>query len=283
MVLSSSGSISFSQIASEWRLNSDGSVPLSLSRLSNFKTPTHVDNLGKFRGASNRDLIEGVSPNFTHNTQIYRSHTPGKAGSGTIRAILGINGSHSGKSPTQGYIYEVGASGRGMVMYITATDSSHSSWGDPNNGTSIFVQCGNGKAGGSAEVRYDIPKNWTDDVLREVVWSCMADPEEYEAIDTGTGPRSKNVSRLWIDGVLVASHVLNMSSLGTNLKVWGNDTGGPHGRWSSAVYHRYTLTDLEHYTLPLHSRGYAEIWKNVWIKRYGQRGVLNTSDVGLFP
>ena len=60
MVLSSSGSISFSQIASEWRLNSDGSIPLSLSRLSNFKRPTYVDNLGKFRGASNRDFIEGV-------------------------------------------------------------------------------------------------------------------------------------------------------------------------------------------------------------------------------
>jgi hypothetical protein len=49
MVLSSMGSISFSQIASEWRLNSDGSIPLSLSRLSNFKRPTYVDNLGKFR------------------------------------------------------------------------------------------------------------------------------------------------------------------------------------------------------------------------------------------
>ena len=104
MVLSSSGSISFSQIASEWRfwgLNSDGSIPLSLSRLSNFKRPTYVDNLGKFRGASNRDFIEGV-PNFTHNTAIYQSYTPGKSGSGTIRAVLGINGSNSGKHLPKG-------------------------------------------------------------------------------------------------------------------------------------------------------------------------------------
>ena len=55
---------------------------------------------------------------------IYQSYTPGKSDSGTIRAMLGINGCNSGKTPTQGYVYEVGAGGRGMVMYITATDSS---------------------------------------------------------------------------------------------------------------------------------------------------------------
>jgi len=102
MVLSSTGSVSFSQIASEWRLNSDGSIPLSLSRLSNFKGPTYVDNLGKFCGASNRDFIEGVAPNFTHNTAIYQPYTPGKSGSGTIRAVLGINGSNSGKHLPKG-------------------------------------------------------------------------------------------------------------------------------------------------------------------------------------
>ena len=194
MVLSSTGSISFSQIASEWRLNSDGSIPLSLSRLSNVKRPTYVDNLGKFRGASNRDFIEGVAPNFTHNTAIYQSYTPGKSGSGTIRAVLGINGFNSGKTPTQGYVYEVGAGGRGMVMYITATDSSYSSMGNPWNGTSIFVQFGNGQPGGSAELRYDIPTTWTDDVLREIVWSCSADPKRYSPISTSNCTRNARAS-----------------------------------------------------------------------------------------
>ena len=273
MVLSSSGSISFSQIASEWRLNSDGSIPLSLSRLSNFKRPTYVDNLGKFRGASNRDFIEGVAPNFTHNTAIYQSYTPGKSGSGTIRAMLGINGSNSGKTPTQGYVYEVGAGGRGMVMYITATDSSYSSMGNPWNGTSIFVQCGNGQPGGSAELRYDIPTTWTDDVLREIVWSCSADPKRYSPISTGVNDNtSLNISRLWIDGVLVDADFLDYNTLGTNLKVWGDDAGGPHGQWSSSVYHRYTVTDLYDYKLPLLSKGYAEIWKDDWISEYGVKG-----------
>ena len=79
---------------------------------------------------------------------------------------------------------------------------------------------------------------------------------------------SLSISRLWIDGVLVDADFLDYNTLGTNLKVWGNDAGGPHGRWSSSVYHRYTITDLYDYKLPLLSKGYAEIWrqldKRVW-------------------
>ena len=184
----------YSSHPSERRLNSDGSIPLSLSRLSNFKRPTYVNNLGKFRGAFNRDFIEGVAPNFTHNTAIYQSYTPGKSGSGTIRAMLGINGFNSGKTPTQGYVYEVGAGGRGMVIYITATDSSYSSMGNPWNGTRIFVQCGNDQAGGSAELRHDIPTTWTDDVLREIAWSCSADPKRYSPISTSNCTRNARAS-----------------------------------------------------------------------------------------
>ena len=39
------------------------------------------------------------------------------------------------------------------------------------------------------------------------------------------------------------SDFLDYNTLGTNLKAWGDDAGGPHGRWSSSVYHRYTITD----------------------------------------
>ena len=41
------------------------------------------------------------------------------------------------------------------------------------------------------------------------------------------------------------------------------------GQWSSSVYHRYTITDLYDYKLPLFSKGYAEIWKDDWISEYG--------------
>ena len=61
-------------------------------------------------------------------------------------------------------------------------------------------------------------------------------------------------------------------TLWTNLKVWGDDAGGPHGQWSSSVYHRYTIIDLYDYKLPLLSKGYAEIWKDNWISEYGVKG-----------
>jgi hypothetical protein len=61
--------------------------------------------------------------------------------------------------------------------------------------------------------------------------------------------------------VLVDADFLDYNTLGTNLKVWGDDAGGPHGQWSSSVYHRCTITDLYDYKLPLLSKRYAEIWK----------------------
>ena len=72
--------------------------------------------------------------------------------------------------------------------------------------------------------------------------------------------------------MLVDADFLDYNTLGTNRKVWGDDTGVPHGRWSSSVYHRYTITDLDDYKLPLHSKGYAEIWKDNWISEYGVKG-----------
>ena len=69
--------------------------------------------------------------------------------------------------------------------------------------------------------------------------------------------------RLWIDGVLMDADFLDYNTLGTNLKVWGDDAGGPHGQWSSSVYHRYTITDLYDYKLPLLSRVMPRFGKTI--------------------
>ena len=219
MVLSSTGSISVSQILSEYIKSFYIEHPVSFSDFRHFKYGNA--NLGKFRGASNMDFIDGVAPSHTH-TSNFSYYTAGRKSNITLRVLLGISGENSiMNSPrTEGVIYEMGASGRGLMMYIANSDATQSSVGT-SSGTTLFVQCGNGRyAGGSVEVSFPIPAEWDGNSrFHEIVFSCSV----YPTISTASG--TQNRAYLWIDGELVDSALVDMGSLGTNPQCWGDDGG----------------------------------------------------------
>ena len=205
------------------------------------------------------DFIDGIAPSHTHtNGDIY---TPGKKNNITIRAVIGITGSGLNLH-TEGVIYEMGASGRGLLMYITHSNATGSSFGDLSSGTTLFVQCGYGQvAGGSVEVSFPIPNDWYSyGRFHEIVFSCSV----YPTLNTASG--TQNRAYLWIDGELVDSALVDMGSLGSNPQCWGND-GGAFGETNgSTCRRRYTYNYLRNY-------GYwgdykAEVWTNKAISSY---------------
>jgi hypothetical protein len=264
MVLSSTGSISVSQILAEYRINTyillqNNPKPISFADFRHFKYGNA--NLGKFRGASNMDFIDGVAPSHTH-TENESFYTAGKKNNITIRVVIGITGSER-SNPTGGVIYEMGASGRGLMMYITHSNATQTSFGDISSGTTLFVQCGNGGvAGGSVEVSFPIPNDWYRTFrFHEIVFSCSVFP----TISSAKGG-TQNRAYLWIDGELVDSALVDMGSLGTNPVCWGNDGGAFGGINGGSCIRRYSYGYLRNHSY--YGDYKAEVWTDKAISSY---------------
>lgn len=147
MTIPSSGSVSFSDIASEYGMANSN---LSLRRLANIGS-VYFTNVDSFHGKNYYDFI-GSAANITltgpHPQQDtargYHTHS-----TVTTRAMVGLN------SSTKNVIYEGGDTTRGGALY--------------GQGGSIYHQAGVGSVGGSGETSAIIPVGWSSSDTREIV------------------------------------------------------------------------------------------------------------------
>jgi len=153
--LQSSGQISLRDIAQTYNTGTD--KPLSLKDLSNVSMQYTTCTINGFYGKSDNDFaankplfifVDGVGGFWTHLNNYSVA---------TFKIVAGLS------PTTNGIILEGGSNGSGgnggYVVYA---------W----NGI-LYAQCGNGNvAGGSVEVSWTIPSDWTTDQRRTIVYGA---------------------------------------------------------------------------------------------------------------
>jgi hypothetical protein len=145
MPLQTSGAISMNNIATEYHM--DGNK-VDIGRMA--VVAGVGNNIGAFYGKSYIDRF-GTSPNISQTT-------PGEMQNAdrrfevNVRICIGINGSDSGSNASRGWIWSKSNGGNGGNIYIY------------NNILTVVVGADPSSPG------FTIPSNWTNDVIREIVW-----------------------------------------------------------------------------------------------------------------
>ena len=158
MPLQSSGAISMDDIRSEYHLVGNS---IDIDRLADIAGV--ANNIGAFYGKSYLNKFGDNNPDYSATsggtmTNASRSYDV------TVRICIGINGSASG-SPSVGWIWSKSNGANGGNIYIY------------NN--NLYVSVGSD----TDTLSYAIPSSWTNDVIREIVWSFERGNTQYLRVD----------------------------------------------------------------------------------------------------
>lgn len=225
MTIPTTGAVSFGDIASEYGLKQNN---LSLRRLSSISGIVNIQ-VDSFRGKNYWDKVGSSTPTNTFSG----TASAGTNISGTqavIRSVLDMD------DTTSNIIYETGGGGRGVCVYGYTG--------------SVYAQAGAGSvAGGSTEVSFPIPADWTDADSREII-VCLD--------VTGT------YSTLWLDGIRRSIDVSSSAA-----SVAGSDIGGTGRAYNGVCATRafaanpgdgtYVLTNATQYG--------TQVWNGVYMSR----------------
>ena len=161
MTISSSGAISMDDIRNEYHLVGND---VSIDRLADIADV--ADNIGAFYGKSYLNRFGDNNPDFSA-TSAGQMTTAGGADDITARICIGINGSGSA-SPSVGWIWSKSNGSNGGCIYIYDNNL------EVHVGRNDYPE---------TTLRYAIPSDWTNDVIREIVWSYEKDESQYLRVD----------------------------------------------------------------------------------------------------
>lgn len=189
MTIQSSGAISMDDIRSEYHLVGNS---IDIDRLADIAGV--ANNIGAFYGKSYLNKFGDNNPNFSATsggTMTNGSRTDDV----TVRICIGINGSASG-SPSVGWIWSKSNGVNGGNIYIY------------NN--NLYVSVGSD----TDTLSYAIPSSWTNDVIREIVWSFDRGNTQYLRVDGVTRATHDNSSRRGFVGTAGLHHFLSLPNSG---------------------------------------------------------------------
>ena len=161
MVLLSSGAISTDDIRNEYHLVGNS---IDIDRLADIAGV--ANNIGAFYGKSYLNRFNNANPNLSA-TAAGTMTNAGGASDITVRICIGINGSGSA-SPSVGWIWSKSNGSNGGCIYIYDNNL------EVHVGTNDYPE---------TTLRYAIPSDWTNDVIREIVWSHDKDDTHYLRVD----------------------------------------------------------------------------------------------------
>ena len=162
MALTSTGAISMDDIRNEYHLAGTGSV--DIGRLADIADVGN--NIGAFYGKNYLNKFGDNNPTMSATSGGTMTNAGG-ANNATVRICIGINGSGSA-SPSVGWIWSKSNGSNGGCIYIY-----------DNN---LEVHVGRNDYPDTT-LRYAIPSTWTNDVIREIVWSYKMDDTQYLRVD----------------------------------------------------------------------------------------------------
>ena len=159
--------ISLGDIATEYYLTNGSitNVDFALDRFSDIAKLTG-DNMNDFHGKSNLDRFSGIAPSVSLTAAGNIGLGSGRADA-VYRFMVGINGSGSA-SPSVGWIGSKSKRGDGVNVYIY----------DGN----IEMHCG-GNNYPDTTLRYAIPSDWTNDIIREITIGYEGGNTEWLRVD----------------------------------------------------------------------------------------------------
>ena len=155
MTLPSSGAISMDDIRTEYHLVGND---VSIDRLADIADVGN--NIGAFYGKNYLNRFGNSTPDASATSPGILTNY-GSRDAVTVRICIGINGSASA-NPSVGWIWSKCNGPRGGNIYIY------------NNNLEVHVGANEYP---STTLRYAIPSTWTNDVIREIVWSYDKDDE----------------------------------------------------------------------------------------------------------
>ena len=223
MTIPTTGAVSFSTMATEYGLNQN---KVSLRNLSSIGGIAYTQ-VSNFRGKNYWDRVGSGTPTDTFSgAQPSDTNISGRQA--VIRSVLDMD------DTTSNIIYETGGAGRGVCVYVY-------------NGT-LYAQAGAGSvAGGSTEVSFPIPADWTDDYSREVL-VCL----------DVTG----SISTLWVDGIRRNTDVSSSAA-----SVAGPDKGGTGRAYDGVCATRAFAANPGDGTYVLNNATQygSQVWNNTYI------------------
>ena len=189
MTIQSSGEISMDDIRSEYHLVGNS---IDIDRLADIAGV--ANNIGAFYGKSYLNKFGDWSPDYSA-TSGGRMNNAGRTNDVTVRICIGINGSASG-SPSVGWIWSKSSGGNGGNIYIY------------NNNLYVIV-------GSDIDtLSYAIPSSWTNDVIREIVWSFDRNNTQYLRVDGVTRATRDFSSKIGFVGTASLHHFLDLPNSG---------------------------------------------------------------------
>jgi hypothetical protein len=162
MSLPSTGAISMDDIRNEYHLVGND---VSIDRLADIADVGN--NIGAFYGKNYLNRFGDNTPTFSA-TSAGEMTNAGGASDVTVRICIGINGSASGSNTSEGWIWSKSNGSRGGNIYIY------------NNNLEVHVGRNDYP---DTTLRYAIPSDWTNDVIREIVWSYERSETQYLRVD----------------------------------------------------------------------------------------------------
>tara|TARA_B110000503_G_scaffold15769_1_gene22263 strand:+ start:118 stop:807 length:690 start_codon:yes stop_codon:yes gene_type:complete len=161
MTIQSSGAISMDDIRSEYHLVGNS---IDIDRIADIAGV--ANNIGAFYGKSYLNKFGDSNPTMSGTSAGTLTNASG-ANIATVRICIGINGSDSA-SPSVGWIWSKCNGIRGGNIYIY------------NNNLEITVGRNDYT---TTTLRYAIPSDWTNDVIREIVWGYNRRINQYLRVD----------------------------------------------------------------------------------------------------
>ena len=161
MALPSSGAISMDDIRNEYHLVGND---VSIDRLADIADVGN--NIGAFYGKNYLNRFGNDNPTMSA-TSAGEMTNSSSANNATARICIGINGSGSA-SPSVGWIWSKSNGSNGGNIYIYNNNL------EVHVGRNIYP---------NTTLRYAIPSDWTNDVIREIVWSHDYQDTQYLRVD----------------------------------------------------------------------------------------------------
>jgi hypothetical protein len=190
MALQASGAISMNDIRNEYHLVGNS---VDIGRLADIAGV--ADNIGAFYGKNYLDRFGNANPNYSA-TSAGTMTNAGRSFDVTVRICIGINGSASA-NPSVGWIWSKSNGENGGNIYIY------------NNNLEVVV--GNDSYS-TTKLVYAIPSTWTNDVIREIVWSFDRDNTQYLRVDGVLRDTYNGSGKVGFVGTAGLHHFLSLPS-----------------------------------------------------------------------
>lgn len=188
MSLQSSGAISMDDIRDEYHLVGND---VSIDRLADIADVGN--NIGAFYGKNYLNRFGNANPNYSATSAGNMTNAT-RSFDVTVRICIGINGSASA-NPSVGWIWSKSNGGNGGNIYIY------------NNTLEVVV--GNDSYS-TTKLVYAIPSSWTNDVIREIVWSFDQNNTQYLRVDGVTRDTYNGSGKVGFVGTAGLHHFLSL-------------------------------------------------------------------------